>query len=432
MTIKNASDKLHSNVLIFPAGSEIAFEINNALKYSKFITVFGGSSVLDHSEFVYSNYCSSFPQITDDGFIDFLNNYIEANRIDFIYPALDAVQVFLADNADKINAKIVSADRNVVDTLRSKEKTYTTLEGERFIPKTYANVASIDHFPIFIKPAVGQGAQGARRVDSIEEVGDINGMVLCEYLPGVEYTVDCLTDGQGKLIYCNLRSRDRIRTGISVRTTRRDIDDDLMFIANRINSKFKFIGAWFFQVKKNSAGEYKLMEISPRIPGTMGLSRNLGVNFPLLTIMIMLNMDVSVVPNDYGILLDRAFINRYKIGYKYKTAYIDFDDVIVCNGRVNTCAIDFLYQCAEKGIDVYLLTRHAKNIKKSLKEHRIAESLFRKIIWIRNGAPKSKYIDGDFPIFIDDSFKERKEVRDSLNIPVFDVDMIESLLDWHI
>ena len=85
MTAKNASDKLHSNVLIFPAGSEIAFEINNALKYSKFITVFGGSSVLDHSEFVYSNYCSSFPQITDDWFIDFLNNYIEANRIDLVH-----------------------------------------------------------------------------------------------------------------------------------------------------------------------------------------------------------------------------------------------------------------------------------------------------------------------------------------------------------
>ncbi|MBR5621148.1 ATP-grasp domain-containing protein [Candidatus Saccharibacteria bacterium] len=432
MTAKNASDKLHSNVLIFPAGSEIAFEINNALKYSKFITVFGGSSVLDHSEFVYSNYCSSFPQITDDGFIDFLNNYIEANRIDFIYPALDVVQVFLVDNADRINAKIVSADRNVVDTLRSKERTYAALEGEQFIPKTYEDIASIDCFPVFVKPAIGQGAQGARKVCSVDEIGDIDGMVLCEYLPGAEYTVDCLTNADGKLLYCNLRSRDRIRTGISVRTTRRDIDDDLMFIANRINSKFKFVGAWFFQVKKNSAGEYKLMEISPRIPGTMGLSRNLGVNFPLLTIMIMSGIDVSVVPNDYSILLDRAFISRYEIGYKYKTVYIDFDDVIVCNDKVNMRAIDFLYQCAEKSIDVYLLTRHAKNIKKSLKDYRIAESLFKKIIWIRNGAPKSKYIDGDFPIFIDDSFREREEVRDSLSIPVFDVDMIESLLDWRV
>ena len=146
----------------------------------------------------------------------------------------------------------------------------------------------------------------------------------------------------------------------------------------------------------------------------------------------MSGIDVSVVPNDYSILLDRAFISRYEIGYKYKTVYIDFDDVIVCNDKVNMRAIDFLYQCAEKSIDVYLLTRHAKNIKKSLKDYRIAESLFKKIIWIRNGAPKSKYIDGDFPIFIDDSFREREEVRDSLSIPVFDVDMIESLLDWRV
>jgi hypothetical protein len=33
-------------------------------------------------------------------------------------------------------------------------------------------------------------------------------------------------------------------------------------------------------------------------------------------------------------------------------------------------------------------------------------------------------------IFIDDSFAERKKVHDVLGIPVYDVDMVESLIDW--
>ena len=41
------------NILIFPAGTEIAFEIYNALKYSKFVRLFGGTSVECHADFVF-------------------------------------------------------------------------------------------------------------------------------------------------------------------------------------------------------------------------------------------------------------------------------------------------------------------------------------------------------------------------------------------
>lgn len=33
---------MKKRVLIFPAGTEIAFEIVNALKYSKFVEIYGG------------------------------------------------------------------------------------------------------------------------------------------------------------------------------------------------------------------------------------------------------------------------------------------------------------------------------------------------------------------------------------------------------
>lgn len=43
---------------------------------------------------------------------------------------------------------------------------------------------------------------------------------------------------------------------------------------------------------------------------------------------------------------------------------------------------------------------------------------------------KCRYIKGKDSILIDDSFAERKRVRERLGIPVFDIDMVESLIDW--
>ena len=70
------------NILIFPAGTEIAFEIVNALKYSKFVEIFGGTSTDDHSEFLYRNLIKGFPFIGEDNFLDYLNKVIAQYRID--------------------------------------------------------------------------------------------------------------------------------------------------------------------------------------------------------------------------------------------------------------------------------------------------------------------------------------------------------------
>ena len=77
-------------LLIFPAGTEIAFEILNALKYSKFVEIYGGTSADDHSEFVYKRLIKGFPYIEDPGFLDFLNQVIRENGIDCVYPAHDS------------------------------------------------------------------------------------------------------------------------------------------------------------------------------------------------------------------------------------------------------------------------------------------------------------------------------------------------------
>lgn len=424
------------NIFIFPAGTEIAFEILNSLKYSKFVNIIGGTSVSCHAEFVFNNLISNMPSIDDQDFIDVLNEIVVKHKVDYIYPAHDSVVMKLTELKDQVKAQVVTSPIKTVEICRSKAKTYEYFTGEYFLPKVYKKIEDVENYPVFIKPSVGQGSVGAKKINTKFELeyslkAD-NDFVICEYLSGDEYTVDCFTDRHGKLRIVSPRVRARTRAGISVRTKLIKLEDSLYQIASIINSKLTFNGAWFFQVKKNCLGEYKLMEISPRIPGTMGISRNLGINFPLLTLYNMWGYDVDILPNEYNILLDRAFISRFKIDIDFDTVYIDFDDTIIVKNKVNEILMMFLYQLKNKKKKIILLTKHDKNIKQSLIKYSISPELFDQIIHIKNNDDKSKYIVHKDSIFIDDSFAERKKVKEKCGIPCFDLDMIESLLDWRI
>ena len=421
-------------VLVFPAGTEIAFEIHNALKYSKFVELYGCSSVSCHAEFLFKRYIEGVPFPGDPSLVDELNKVIDRYGIDFIYPAHDSACLTLTQEQDKLHAKVITSPLETVDICRSKTKTYEFFAGEDFIPKTFESPDDIKNYPVFVKPAVGQGAEGAKKVSSREELdmilADGTNYVISEYLPGEEYTVDCFTDRNRKLRSANIRRRERIRSGIAVRSRLLPMDDKVMEIAEKINSKLVFSGAWFFQLKRNEQGEYRLMEASPRIPGTMGTTRNLGINYPMLTIFDQMGYDIDIINNKQEILLDRAFISRYQTSVKYKKVYLDFDDTVYLDDKVNIMMVAFIYQCFNKGIPVVLLTKHANDIYDSLDKFKISKDLFSEIVHISKGSDKSEYITEKESIFIDDSFAERKNISDKLNIPVYDLDMIESLIDW--
>lgn len=425
---------MRKKVLVFPAGTEIAFEIHNALKYSKFVELYGASSVSCHAEFLFKNYIEGVPFPGDPGLIDALNKIVDEYGIDLIYPAHDSACLTLTEEQDKLHCKVVTSPIETVDTCRSKTKTYEFFKGEEFIPKTFASADDVKSYPVFCKPAVGQGSEGAMKVndrDDLEKLlaGDEQ-YVICEYLPGDEYTVDCFTDRNGKLRSALIRRRERIRSGIAVRSRIIPMEDSVMKIAEKINSKMVFSGAWFFQLKRNTEGEFRLLEISARIPGTMGTTRNLGINYPMLTIFDMLGYDIDIINNGQDVLLDRAFISRYQTSVKYDKVYLDFDDTLYLDDKVNITMISFVYQCFNKGIPVILLTKHAKDIYDSLDKFRISKDLFAEIIHIEKDRDKSEYITAKDAIFIDDSFAERKNIHDKLGIPVYDLDMIESLIDW--
>jgi hypothetical protein len=174
------------------------------------------------------------------------------------------------------------------------------------------------------------------------------------------------------------------------------------------------------------------MEIAPRIAGTMGMSRNTGVNFPLLTLFCLMELPVDIIENEYHIEVDRALISRYHTDLDYDTIYVDLDDTLIVNGRINTVLIQYLYQTVNQGKRRILLTKHSREVSDTLLENRISESLFDEVIRIDRDKEKRDYIHYKKSIFIDDSFSERKKISQACNIPVFDCSEVEALLDWRV
>ncbi len=421
-------------VLIFPAGTEIASEILNALKLSKFVEIYGGASADDHAEFVYDNLIKGFPFVKEDGFIEYLNKVIDKYKIEYVYPAHDDALTYMAKHVDKIHATVISADYETVSICRSKSTTYKYFEEFSFVPKLYDSVDDVESYPVFVKPDKGQGAVGAKRINTSNELRESikqnKNLIICENLSGQEYTVDCYTDFKGKLRVAKLRNRERIKAGISVRSSSLPLNDEVKDIAEAINSKLKFKGAWFFQLKKDDKDKYRLLEISARIPGTMGLSRNMGINFPLLTLFEFWGYDIDIVDNQYDITLDRAFYSAYRIDYDYKYMYVDYDDTLVVDGRINLMLLSLLYQAKRKGIKIILLSKHIGDIYEDMQKIHICSTLFDEVCVIGVEEEKSSFITHKDAIFIDDSYAERVKVWKNSKIPVFDVDMVESLIEW--
>ena len=357
-------------VLVFPAGTEIAFEIHHALRSSKFVKLYGATSVACHADFVFENCVEGLPYVDEPELVDRLNQVIDKLGIDYVYPAHDSAVLVLTREQARLHAPVVTSDLKTVEICRSKNLTYDYLRGAEYLPRFYSDIDQIREYPVFIKPSVGQGSVGARRVDdraALEEaLSDGVEYAICEYLPGQEFTVDCFTDRHGALRYVGPRSRDRIRSGIAVRSHFLPEDSRINEIAEDLNRRFRFNGAWFFQLKENSQGQFRLMEVAPRIAGTMGASRNRGVNMPLLTLYNMWGYDVEILNNGNDLLLDRAFISRFKTGIHYENVYVDYDDTLALRGQANPELLAFLYQARNHGKKLFLISKHEGDLEEAL------------------------------------------------------------------
>lgn len=434
---------MKKNVLVFSSAPYPGIQICRWLHNSLLFHPIAAASYPNHAEFIVDDCICNLPFINEMNFFEELNNVIFEKRIEFIIPTDDTIALVLTENQKAVHAIIVCSPYETAKICRSKSLTYKALYGLSFVPKVYSDLGKVfeNDYPLFVKPDEGQGSRGAKQIINCAELksalDDECKMVVCEYLPGEEYTIDCFTDKNRQLLFINPRIRSRIQNGVSVRSESvRDIEE-FEEIVKSVNDRIAFRGFWFIQLKRDIAGKLKLLELSTRFSGSFGHSQGYGVNLPLLALYDFADMNVSIIKNDYYVITDKSYIDRYYINYAYSRVYVDYDDTITYgDGKlVNSEIMAYLYQCRNKNCEIVLLTRHSVSKNNSLEEdmNRLAipRNLFDRVVELTWLEEKNSVMDLEKPsIFIDNSFEERKKVSDKLKIPVFDVSHVECLYDW--
>lgn len=416
------------NILVFPCGSEIAFEVYDCLYKQKNINLIGASSIDDTGKFVFKNYIGDVPNVANDEFIHIFKDIVSTQKIDYVYPTMDIVLLKLKQYESELGCKVLGSDFKTVKIFSQKSLTYDYFKDLIRTPKVFCVDTSFD-FPVFSKPDIGSSS---RNIMIVEDEIDLAysrkkypNNILLEYLPGKEFTVDCFSDKNNKLIFTSARERTKITNGIST-NSKLVKDKKIDEIANIINNNIKLSGPWFFQLKKDINDEYCLLEIADRFGGSSIINRILGVNFAFLNILKEM-YDVSISTNSYNIEIGKNYKTHVISSLNFDSVYIDLDDTVVFENKVNIDAICFLYKCLNLNKKIYLLTRHKGNVEKTLTTFKIDMSIFDGI-YHTISSPKSIFIKEKNAIFVDDSFTERQEVKTTLNIPVFSVENIPYIL----
>lgn len=194
----------------------------------------------------------------------------------------------------------------------------------------------------------------------------------------------------------------------------------ILSLAEKMNQRFKPVATWGFNPDNAMPTPINIVEAT--------LLRQLGINPWLLPIFEANGHPVSITPPQIMEQLSRAKTGQAVLPITINRLYLDMDDTLYVHGKPNPHIINLLGKCTDVECPVSLITRHFQKPSITLADYNIPASLFDEILWITDGAPKSSYIKpGPHTFFIDDSFHEREEVRNTLNIQTFAPDIAEIL-----
>lgn len=132
-------------------------------------------------------------------------------------------------------------------------------------------------------------------------------LVITEFLPGEEWSVDCLAD-IGKATLIVPRTREKMANGVSVQG-RFVQDKGIIEYCAEIVAQLGLHGNVGLQLKRSEKGVPLLLEINPRVQGTIVAALGAGVNLPLLAVKQELRL--PILPQEKQVKWGTAFSRHW-------------------------------------------------------------------------------------------------------------------------
>jgi carbamoyl-phosphate synthase large subunit len=260
------------------------------------------------------------------GFADAVLTRCLTLGVDVVLPTVDAELRPLARAREEFAAAgiaLLLAPAAALDVILDKLLLARHCAGVVLVPRTEVFGPGVDPaqwtYPVVVKPRQGSGSRGVVIVGSAAELAALDRsdeLIIQEFLPGEEYSVDVLADASGRVIASVPRLRARVDSGVSVggRTVH---DPEVEWFGRAVAQATGVTFVANVQCKRDREGAPALLEVNPRMPGTLGLTIASGVDMPRLALAALLG---KPLPANIGFceravvrFLDERFIDPAEV-----------------------------------------------------------------------------------------------------------------------
>jgi len=233
------------------------------------------------------------PRGDDPRLVDVLHDACEARRIEMLLPTVDSELFPVAMARERFEAMGVTLPISPAECLRlcrDKQLLLDRVREQVPVPAyellTEEAADRVDSFPRFVKPRLGAGSRGVAKIldrKDLEKQPTDGSVILQEYLPGEEYSVDVYVRRDGVVVGAVPRERMKVDSGIAVASRTVNVPE-VIRSAIRTVELIGIRGIANVQFKRAADGVFKLLEVNPRFPGTLPLTTAAGVDMPRLMV----------------------------------------------------------------------------------------------------------------------------------------------------
>lgn len=271
------------------------------------------------------------PPATDPGFAETVLSLCREKNIGLVCPLVTKELIPLSAQMKRFEAggiKLPVSPHASLEIANNKSRLYEFLQWRGIAVPEFRVVENADQFReaardlgypgkiICFKPSVSNGSRGFRIIsDQVNELdllfnykpqstyisfrdadrilssGTIPELLVSEFLPGEEYSVDCLAR-HGETLLALPRLRRRMINGISVEGEFVK-EEEIIAYSSRIIRELQLHGNIGIQLKRSAGGQFLILEINPRLQGSSSASLGAGINLPVLGIKQELGWEIK-------------------------------------------------------------------------------------------------------------------------------------------
>jgi carbamoyl-phosphate synthase large subunit len=274
---------------------------------------------------------AAVPRIADPGYVPALMELCRSHRVGAVVPLTDLDIEVLAQARQEGLLPAFVPDPEIARMTFDKYEAHLLLEGFGLpSPPTVLPGEAVEHYPVMVKPRWGSGARGIFRADDAAAAEFLVRYVaepamLQRWMDGPEFSIDTLSDLDGRCLNAIPRTMIESRGGESIKGTVID-DSDLVDLGRRVVEALGVRGPCTVQVFRDQEIGLGITDVNTRFGGAFPApmyAAGPGRTYPEL--IVRMARGERVQPH----------VGEYRAGVTFTRYYwqLELDEQLVPTGR---------------------------------------------------------------------------------------------------